>query len=1014
MQLIQPFGCLIAVERETFAVIAFSENAPEMLELTSLAVPSIEQQEILSIGTDGRAIFHPRSATALQRAAAVDDVSLLNPILVRGKNSSKPFYAVLHRNDAGLMIELEPVQPSDTPVTAAGALKSYKLAAKAISRLQSLPSGNISLLYDVIVREVKELTGYDRVMACKFHEDEHLEVVSECQRSDLKSFLGLHYPATDIPQASRFLLLKNKVRMICDTSAKPVRIIQDESRLPQPLSLCRSTLRACHGQYLQSMGAIASLVLSVVLNGEEEQQSGSKLWGLVVCQHGSPKFLSFPLRYACELLMQVFAVQLSKEVELAAQIKEKHVLKIQTVLCDMLLRDAPVGIFSQSPNVMDLVKCDGAALYYQEQCWRLGITPTEEHIKDLCKWLVGFHGGTSGMITDSLSEAGFPGASFLGDDVCGMAAIRITSKDFILWFRSHDADEGGSGSSRLRSPPFLKAFLEVNKKRSSPWEDVEMNAIHSLQLIVRNSLKEEAEGEGGSLISQGAGELRTVAIELMRLIETAAAPVVAVDSSGKVNGWNVKAEELTGISMEKAIGAPLVNFVEEDSVHVVRKMLSWALQDKEERNVEVKLKNFKSTENAGPIILRVNVCCAHDRQGNVIGICLVAQDITEEKLILDKYARIQGDYISVNRHPNTLIPPIFIANESGICVEWNAPMEKLTGLKRKDAVDKILAGEVFTVKSVGCRVKDCDTLTRLRIVFNGLMAGRDDSEKLQFGFFDANGGCVEVLLSASKRVNADGKVNGVVCFLHTASSKLQRALLLQSVSREEECKKRMAYVRREVRNPFQGLVFLHSLMEATNLTEKQTRVLKSAALCMEQLQKIIDEVDLESIEQCYMEMSDDKFDFVESLEAIVSQGKPESIFNKVPLLLEAPLEACHMKLHGDNLRFQQTLSDFLVNTLHFTPPCEGPVLLRITPRIERIAMSLQIAKFEFRIIHPAPGIPDALIREMFQHRREPSREGLSLYISQKLVKIMGGTVQYLREATTSSFIIILEFPVAEI
>lgn len=606
--LIQPFGCVIAVENQTFAVIAFSENAPEMLDLAPHAVPSIEQREALSIGTDARTLFRSQSAVALQKAAAFGDVNLLNPILVHCKNSGKPFYAILHRNDVGLIIDLEPVNPSDVPVTAAGALKSYKLAAKAISRLQSLPSGNISLLCDVLVREVRELTGYDRVMAYKFHEDEHGEVISECRRSDLEPYLGLHYPATDIPQASRFLFLKNKVRMICDCAAQPVRIIQDK-RLAQPLSLCGSTLRAphgCHAQYMANMGSIASLVMSVTINDDdidhdgEQPQKALKLWGLVVCHHASPRFVPFPLRYACEFLMQVFAIQLNKEVELAAQTREKHILRTQTVLCDMLLRDAPVGIFTQSPNVMNLVKCDGAALYYRNQFWLLGVTPTEAQIRDISGWLIDCHNNTTGLSTDSLSEAGYPGASSLGGAVCGMAAIRITGRDFIFWFRSHVANDikwggakhdpaaKGDEGRKMHPRSSFEAFLEVVKRRSLPWEDVEMDAIHSLQLILRSSLKDELENDSSKAVVnfisedakriQGVDELRTVANEMVRLIETATVPIVAVDTLGNVNGWNVKAAELTGLPVEKAIGTPLVDLVEDESVEVVRNMLSLALQ----------------------------------------------------------------------------------------------------------------------------------------------------------------------------------------------------------------------------------------------------------------------------------------------------------------------------------------------------------------------------------------------------------------------------------------------------
>ncbi|XP_021889944.1 phytochrome C-like [Carica papaya] len=209
-KLIQPFGCIIAVDEQNFTVLAYSENAPEMLELAPHAVPSMEQQEALTFGNDVRTLFRSPGAAALQRAANLDEVNLLNPVLVHGKTSGKPFYAILHRIDVGLVIELEQVNPAEAPATAAGALQSYKLAAKAISRLQSLPSGNISLLCDTLVKEVSKLTGYDRVMVYKFHEDEHGEVVAECRRPDLEPYCGLHYPATDIPQASRFLFMKNK------------------------------------------------------------------------------------------------------------------------------------------------------------------------------------------------------------------------------------------------------------------------------------------------------------------------------------------------------------------------------------------------------------------------------------------------------------------------------------------------------------------------------------------------------------------------------------------------------------------------------------------------------------------------------------------------------------------------------------------------------------------------------------------------------------------------------------
>ncbi|OVA18829.1 PAS domain [Macleaya cordata] len=418
-------------------------------------------------------------------------------------------------------------------------------------------------------------------------------------RSDLEPYLGLHYPSTDIPQAARFLFKQNRFRMICDCHAKPIGIIQSE-QLKQPLCLVNSTLRSphgCHTQYMANMGSIASLVMAVVVNSGND--SKTRLWGLVVCHHGSRRYIPFPLRYACEFLMQAFGLQLNMELQMAAQLAEKKILKMQTLLCDMFLRDAPIGIVTQSPNIMDLVKCDGAALYYGGMCWLLGVTPSEAQIKDIADWLLTFHRDSTGFCTDSLADAGYADAGLLGDAVCGMAAAKITSKDFLFWFRSHTAKEvkwGGAkhhpddkdDGGRMHPRSSFKAFLEVVKCRSFPWEVSEMNAIYSLQLILRGSIQDGGDSVAKTMIHSEQNdldmegmmdELSSVASEMVRLIETATTPILAVDSAGLINGWNAKTAELTGLATSEAMGKSLVNeLVHQESRVVVENHLSRALR----------------------------------------------------------------------------------------------------------------------------------------------------------------------------------------------------------------------------------------------------------------------------------------------------------------------------------------------------------------------------------------------------------------------------------------------------
>jgi phytochrome A len=466
-------------------------------------------------------------------------------------------------------------------------------------------------LCNTVVKEIFDLTGYDRVMAYKFHEDEHGEVFAEITKPGIEPYLGLHYPATDIPQAARFLFMKNKVRMICDCRARSVKIIEDEA-LSIDISLCGSTLRAphsCHLQYMENMNSIASLVMAVVVNENEEddepnpeqqsqQQKKKRLWGLLVCHHESPRYVPFPLRYACEFLAQVFAVHVNKEFELEKQIQEKSILRMQTMLSDMLFREAsPLSIISGSPNIMDLVRCDGAALLYGGKVWRLQTAPTESQIRDIAFWLSEVHRDSTGLSTDSLQDAGYPGAASLGDMICGMAVAKITSKDILFWFRSHTAAEikwGGAkhdpsdkdDNRRMHPRLSFKAFLEVVKMKSLPWNDYEMDAIHSLQLILRGTLNEATkpaqtsglDNQIGDLKLDELAELQAVTSEMVRLMETATVPILAVDGNGLVNGWNQKVAELTGLRVDEAIGRHILTLVEDSSVSTVQRMLYLALQ----------------------------------------------------------------------------------------------------------------------------------------------------------------------------------------------------------------------------------------------------------------------------------------------------------------------------------------------------------------------------------------------------------------------------------------------------
>ncbi|KAI3823563.1 hypothetical protein L1987_05002 [Smallanthus sonchifolius] len=1031
---IQPFGCMIAIDDLSFTIIAFSENARERLGFAPQSVPSIEKQEVLKIGTEVKSLFTPSSYMLLDRAFRAREITILNPVWVHSKNSGKPFYAILHRIDVGIVIDLEPARTEDPSLSIAGAVQSQKLAVRAISNLQSLPSGDIKLLCDTVVRNVRELTGYDRVMVYRFHEDDHGEVVAESKRANLDPYLGLHYPATDIPQASRFLFRQNRVRMIVDCHASPVRVIQDDG-LMQSLSLVGSTLRAphgCHAQYMSNMGSVASLAMAVIINGLDDEHTGHRpmmrLWGLVVCHHTSARYIPFPLRYACEFLMQAFGLQLNMELQLAAQMSEKHILRTQTLLCDMLLREKLTGIVAQRPSIMDLVKCDGAALYNQGKYFPLGVTPTEPQIKDIVEWLAMSHRDSTGLSTDSLADAGYTGAVALGDAVCGMAVAYITSKDILFWFRSNTAKEikwGGAkhhpedkdDGQRMNPRSSFNAFLEVVKSRSLPWESAEMDAIHSLQLILRDSYKDVNENESKAVVSaqieemelQGVDELSSVAREMVRLIETATAPILAVDVEGRINGWNAKVAELTGLSVEDAMGKSLVqDLVYKESEETVAKLLNRALRGQEDQNVEIKLRTFSSSVEETAVFVIVNACCSKDYTDNIVGVCFVGQDVTAQKIVMDKFIQIQGDYKAIVQNPSALIPPIFASDENTCCSEWNTAMERLTGWARGDILGKTLVGEIFGSL---CRLKGPDSLTKFMIILHNAIGGQD-TDRYPFSFFDKNGKHVQVLLTANKRLNMAGVAIGAFCFLQIASPELQQ---LFKVQMQQEKKwyarmKELAYICHQIKNPLRGIGFANSLLEASGLTEDQKQLLETCVACEKQMFKIIKDVDKENIQEGSLEIEKHEFLLGSVIDAVVSQVMAELQDRGLQLIRDIPEKVKSLTVYGDQPRIQQVLINFLLNMVRHSPLPGGWVEIQVRPTLKPTSDGKNVVNIAFRIMSPGEGLPSDLVQDMFHSGQWSTDEGFGLRMCRKIITLMNGEVQYIRESERCYFLIVLELP----
>ena len=167
-------------------------------------------------------------------------------------------------------------------------------------------------LYDAAARAVRDLTGFDRVMVYRYDQDYNGEVVAEAKRDDLNSFMGLHYPATDIPAQARALYEKNWLRLISDVDYTPVPLVPTiDPASGTPLDLTHATLRSVspiHVEYLQNMGVHASMSISLLRRG--------RLWGLIACHHyAGPHLPPYGSRAAAEFLGSTLSLRLVDQFE---------------------------------------------------------------------------------------------------------------------------------------------------------------------------------------------------------------------------------------------------------------------------------------------------------------------------------------------------------------------------------------------------------------------------------------------------------------------------------------------------------------------------------------------------------------------------------------------------------------------------------------------------------------------------------------------------------------------------
>ena len=418
--------------------------------------------------------------------------------------SGDAFQALAHRSPDGFaVLELEAV--GEGAAEAATLEELYPGVRDAFGRL-----GGASSVEDLAARAaaaVRRITGFDRALVYRFEENWDGVVVAEDGDGRLPSYLGLRFPASDIPAQARRLYEINPQRLIADVDYAPVPVLSARPGGP-PLDLTFSALRSVspvHLEYMRNMGTPASMSVSI-LRGD------GRLWGLVSCHHAAPRRVSFAARNACDLIGQMLSVR-TAALEETAHAGERARLKGfegRLVACMAGAERFADGLAAAPENLLRLAGATGAAVLTEDGCALVGRTPPEAEVRRIGEWLAG-RGVEDALETGSLAEL-LPGAEAFADVASGLLAVPISRlrPNFLLWFRPEAVRTvkwGGDprkrvepASDRLNPRRSFEAWAETVRLKAAPWSAAEVEAARDLRAaivdIVLRAAEERAELTG--------------------------------------------------------------------------------------------------------------------------------------------------------------------------------------------------------------------------------------------------------------------------------------------------------------------------------------------------------------------------------------------------------------------------------------------------------------------------------------------------------------------------------------
>jgi len=336
--------------------------------------------------------------------------------------------------------------------------------------------------------------GYDRVMYYRFDKDDNGEVISEVKDPHVASFLGLRFPASDIPTFARYLYTQNQCRMLADRDAQPSDIFRRTDRTLPPLDLRFSNLRSMspiHLEYLQNMGVIASLNMSLVRH--------QRLASMLIMHHFQPRYCDARSRNIILQLSDICSNYLHQveQIEKSRSVHKQY--DVEKLISAYFIRNQEIDYATIAAALKSIYASDGILIVIDSAIMTSsGIVTANQQavITGLSK---------TGLLekpvyhTDHL-EKDLPEMHQLNPKIAGLLLIPLNSPStsFILFCKAEvnhrvrwagqDDKTSHQTDSRLQPRKSFEEWREYYRGISSPWSSLDLSNAYNIKHIFNDYL----------------------------------------------------------------------------------------------------------------------------------------------------------------------------------------------------------------------------------------------------------------------------------------------------------------------------------------------------------------------------------------------------------------------------------------------------------------------------------------------------------------------------------------------